>query len=56
MVVPRRLCHSKRTSFLVPYKYRVKTVGVLEVKDTLLPKDCELKYKTKGEEKDSEIV
>jgi len=56
MVVPRRLSHSKKTSLLVPHKYSIKTVGVLELKDTLFPKDCELKHKIKGEEKDSKIV
>ena len=55
-VIPRRLNPGKRPSFLVLYKYSIKTITVLELKDVLFPKDSELKHKIKGEEKDNETV
>lgn len=55
-VIPRRLNPGKRPSFLVSYKYSIKPITVLELKDVLIPKDSELKHKIKGEEKDNKTT
>lgn len=36
-IIPRRLNPGKRPSFLVSYKYSIKTITVLELKDVLVP-------------------
>lgn len=41
----------KTPSFLVSYKYNIKTIIVLGIKDVLVSKDSKQKCKTKGEEK-----
>lgn len=56
MVIPERLNPGKTPSFLVSYKYNIKTIKVLGIKYVLVSKDSEQKCKTKGEEKGNETV
>lgn len=55
-VIPKRLNPGKTPSFLVSYKYNIKTITVLGIKDVLVSKDSKQKWKTKGEEKGNETV
>lgn len=56
MVIPKRLDPGKTPSFLISYKYNIKTITVLGIKDVLVSKDSKQKCKTKGEEKGNETV